>query len=250
VSNRILSVVLRDASLVPAEAVVHVTVTVERLDAGTEVRGRLMGPRCRFASTIEVAYHLRKLSSSGGSVTLRAVIPEASFWDPQAPHLYGGPVELWQDGQRVEAVTVRHGLRHVALGPRGLRVNGHLLRLRGRRAAALDDGAALALREAGYNLVVAPVNQETKAIWEVADRIGLFVLGEEGDASLQNELSRHPSCLGWLAGDEGVIVRQADARFAVRRAPEGNGDHPVLLLDAAAGQADDAVMGVVEGDGS
>jgi hypothetical protein len=245
-SNRILSVTLRDASLVPAEAVVHVTVVSERLDAGTEVRGRLMGPRCRFASTIEVAYHLRKLSSSSDSVTLRAVIPEASFWDPQSPHLYGGPIELWQDGQRVETITVRHGLRHLALGPRGLRVNGHLLRLRGRRVTALDDNAALALREAGYNLVVVPVGEVTTAIWEVADRIGLFVLGVEGEAPVQSELSRHPSCLGWLVGDEGVIVGQADARFVARRAPEGNGDLPVLLLDAAAGQGGDAVMGVVE----
>jgi hypothetical protein len=246
VSNRILSVSLRDATLVPAEAVVHVTVTPARIDAGTEVRGRLMGPRCRFASTIEVAYHLRKLTASADSVTLRAVIPEASFWDPQSPHLYGGPVELWQDGQRVETVTVRHGLRHLTLGPRGLRVNGHLLRLRGRRAAVLDDDDAFLLREAGYNLVVAPVQEETKTIWEVADRIGLFVLGEGGDSSVQSELSRRPSCLGWLVGDEGVIVGQADARFAARRSSAGNGDLPVLLLDAPAGQGGEAVMGVVE----
>ena len=36
-SNRILSVSVRDATLVPAEAIVRVIVSVERLDAGTEV---------------------------------------------------------------------------------------------------------------------------------------------------------------------------------------------------------------------
>jgi Glycosyl hydrolases family 2 len=248
VSNRIRSIHLRDASLVPAEAVVHVVVFPERIDAGTQVRGRLMGPRCRFASTVEVAYHLRQLSASADSVTLRAVIPEASFWDPQSPHLYAGPVELWQDGQRVEAITVRHGLRHLTLGPRGLRVNGRLLALRGRRVTGLDDTAALALRESGYNLVVVPVKEETKAIWEVADRIGLFVLGRlEGEAGLRGVLSGHPSCLGWLKGDDGVLVGETEASFVARASGQGNGDRPALLLDAPAGQGGDAVLGVVEG---
>ena len=243
-SNRILSVTLRDASLVPAEAVVHVAVTVERLDPDVEVRGRLMGPRCRFARTIEVAYHLRRLSVADNTVTLRAVIPEASFWDPQSPHLYAGPVELWQAGQRIESVTIRHGLRHLTLGPRGLRVNGQLLRLRGRQVAALDDEAALALRGAGYNLVVAPLSEETKAIWEVADRLGLFVLGQGGEAALRARLGGHPSALGWLDGGDGSLVGQPEAGFAVRRAGEADGDRPVLLLDAT--DAADAALGVVE----
>jgi hypothetical protein len=246
VSNRILSVALSDVSLVPAEAVVRVVVTPERLDACTEVRGRLMGPRCRFAGTVEVAYHLRKLSSDR-AVTLRAVIPEASLWEPQTPHLYAGPVELWQDGQRCEVVNVRHGLRYLALGPRGLRVNGHLLRLRGRRVTRLEEAAALALRESGYNLVVAPVTEESRAIWEVADRIGLFVLGRaEGESALAEQLTAHPSCLGWIRGDEGEIAGQAGATFSVRASGEANGDGPVLL-DAPAGQGGESVLGVIEG---
>src|SRR5262245_14596505 len=156
-SNRILSVTIRDRSPAPAEAEVHITIVPERLDSGTEVRGRLMGPRCRFAETIEVAYHLRPLRvpTGGPGVTLRAVVPEASFWEPQTPHLYSGPVELWQDGQRAEVVQVRHGFRRVTLGPRGLRLNGHPIALRGRGIASLDDESALAMRESGYNLVVA-----------------------------------------------------------------------------------------------
>ena len=175
------------------------------------------------------------------------MIPEASFWEPQSPHLYAGPVELWQDGQRCEVVSVRHGLRHLALGPRGLRLNGHLLRLRGRRVTHLDDSSALALREAGYNLVVAPVTEELRAVWEVADRIGLFVLGRaEGESSLTEQLSGHPSCLGWISGDEGVIVGQPGATFSVRASGEANGDGPVLL-DAPAAQGGEAVIGVIEG---
>src|SRR4051812_29444194 len=112
-SNRILAVTLTTHSSAPAQAEVRAQVQVERLTPTTELRGRLMGPRCSFASTIEVAYHFRPVDDT----TLRAVIPEASLWDPVSPFLYEGPVELWQDGVRVDRALVRHGLRRFSLGP-------------------------------------------------------------------------------------------------------------------------------------
>src|SRR4051812_43711206 len=101
-SNRIRHLEIRNHSLVPAEAVVHLTVVPDRLDAGTRAAGRLMGPRCAFASTVEVAYHFRPwtVPTSEPALTFRAVIPEASFWEPETPFLYAGPLELWQDGTR------------------------------------------------------------------------------------------------------------------------------------------------------
>src|SRR5947209_11801199 len=118
-TNSILHVELSDHSLVPAEAEVRLTVVPRFLNAGTEVRGRLMGPRCRFASTVEVAYHFRPLlvPTSQPALTVRAIIPEASFWESQSPHVYSGPVAIGQDGQRSEVVQLRHGLHHLVLGP-------------------------------------------------------------------------------------------------------------------------------------
>src|SRR4051812_11934568 len=103
-TNAILKVELSDYSLIPAEAEVRVTVVPQLVNTRTEVRGRLMGPRCRFASTVEVAYHFRPLliPTAQPALTVRAIIPEASFWEPQSPHLYAGPLELWQDGQRCQ----------------------------------------------------------------------------------------------------------------------------------------------------
>ena len=209
-SNRILNVELRDRSVIPAEAEVLVTVTPHRLDSGTAVRGRLMGPRCHFATTIEVAYHLRPLLVPTGrpALTMRAIIPEASLWEPETPHLYTGPIELWQDGARCEVVEVRHGLRQLSLGPRGLRLNGRMMRLRGRSVDRLDEAEAIGLRKAGYNLLVAPVSDKTQQVWEVADRIGFLVLGQLSKGVTTERLcalARHPSCLGWLAG-EGVSL--------------------------------------------
>src|SRR5262245_8326353 len=195
-TNRIVHVELRDRSVVPAEAEVHVIVFPEHLDPRTEARGRPMGPRCRYASTVEVAYHLRPLLVPTGrpAIGLRAILPEANLWSPEAPHLYEGPIELWQDGERCDVVEVRHGLRQFSVGPRGLRVNGRLTTLRGREVAGLDDGEALALRHSGHNLVLAAVRPDMADVWEVADRIGLLVLGRitAAPAGLVPRLAGHP----------------------------------------------------------
>src|SRR5262249_10780296 len=133
-NNRIRRVEVRDRSAVPAEAEVWVTVVPEQITPTTEVRGRLMGPRCPYASTVEIAYPLRplpRLGVVGSGLVRRLVIPEASLWDPESPFLYQGPVELWQDGRRCDQVAVSRGLRTISLGPRGLRWNGRPLTLRG-----------------------------------------------------------------------------------------------------------------------
>jgi hypothetical protein len=206
-TNRIVHLELHDASTVPAEAEVRLVVVPERLTPTTEVRGRLMGPRCRFASTVEVAYHFRPLPPGAavpaGALAVRALIPEASLWAPETPFLYEGPVELWEEGGLLERVAVRHGLRHLGLGPAGLRVNGRPLPLRGRELASCSEEQALELRRAGYNLVVVPA--EAGGAWAVADAVGLFVLGRAGSMSsrsaLPAERTRHPSHLGWLGAE-------------------------------------------------
>jgi hypothetical protein len=199
--NRIRHVEVRDQSLSPAQAEVHVLVTPEARTPATEARGRLMGPNCPYSSTVEVAYPLRPLPAEGEALACHVVIPEPSLWEPESPFLYRGPVELWQDGARCDRVTLSHGLRSLSLGPRGLRVNGRPLALRGRASDRLSDDEALALRRAGCNLLVAPA--AAAPLWDTADRLGFLVLGRVSDAGEETlrrlaELERHPSCLGWL----------------------------------------------------
>ncbi len=229
--NRILDIQLEDRSLDPVSAEVWVNVTPERLTPTTEVRGRLMGPSCPYASTVEIAYPLTPLRRPEhlvpGVVRLRVVIPEASLWDTQAPHLYAGPVELWQDGRRCDRVEVRLGLRQLRLGPRGLSLNGRPLTLKGRLCEACFPEQALALRRDGCNTLLIPVSPTTKTVapWDVADRFGLLVIGRlpppgEELVSLLQALNHRPCCFGWIVGPE-WFADEWLARLAQGNGPRG-----------------------------
>ena len=186
-TNRIVRVSLRDHALTPAEADVRVTVASERSDGGTEVRGRFVGPCCLFAETIEVAYPLRRAGEE-----YRVVIPEPSYWDTFSPHLYLVHVELWQDGTKCDEVRLRHGLRGLRGTAKGLMVNGSLQTLRGRIIPSISEDEARRLRLDGVNLLIAPAL--VPGVWEIADRVGFFVLG----MGMNEALAEHPSHLGWL----------------------------------------------------
>jgi hypothetical protein len=204
-----------DMRLDPTEADVWISVYPERLTSVTQVRGRLLGPRCPYATTVEVAYslreHSREYESTGTPhLTARVVIPEASLWDPESPFLYQGPVELWQGGERCDQVHVSHGLRTLSLGPQGLRCNGRLFPLRGVVRGVWSDGEARSVHQAGVNTLLAPAGAGP-ALWHLADRFGFLVLHRITDeAGLRAELQRaltfrtHACCLGWVVTPEAV----------------------------------------------
>lgn len=275
-SNQILHVRLSDHSLDPAQAELRISVTAEHVAPTTELRGRLMGPRCAYAATVEVAYPLRPFVRPD-ALSGRVVIPEPSLWEPSCPFLYGGAVELWQDGQRCDLTPIRRGLRRVLLGSAGLRVNGEPLVLRGRTVTECNEAQAESLRRGGVNLLLTAATGSPAALWDVADRQGFFVLGRLNDlrdASLKSTvaLSDHPSCLGWLlpsgVGDAAAVIRRLNRQTLVGvelveepqaplpkgvnfiACPSGLADGlralglPLLLLDA--GPAAPGVFGMVE----
>jgi hypothetical protein len=214
------------------------TITVQRHDpAETEIHlvapepvtARLLGPRCRFASTVEVAYWFRPAPGLPG--TLRAIVPEPSFWDPESPFLYDAIVRT-AAGSEIRRTI---GLRSVQLGPDGFRIERRPLLLNAVARDRLDDAAAL--RQAGVNAIVCPVTPETTSIWADADSWGFFVLGELSTDSLPMVagLENHASCLGWIcppdlpppAGFVGIRTGPGTAppawtRFTVGDLPSGD----------------------------
>jgi hypothetical protein len=109
------SVEIRDHRLDLAEAEVRLVFTLRQPVGPIELKGRLVGPRNAYASTIEVAYPLRPLAGPQQQdpriVVGRIVIPEPCFWEPGAPNLYEGPVELWGGDKLLVRLEVSHGLR-------------------------------------------------------------------------------------------------------------------------------------------
>ncbi len=201
---RIRAVRLANHRLNPAEAELWVALQTEPDAAAVEVRGRLMGPRCPYAATVEIAYPLRPLPAAlgaAGGYQARILIPEPSLWEPQTPFLYDGPLELWQDGRRYDQVRVSHGLRVLQIGPPGLRVNGKPLPLHGVRRETLTEDEARALHDRGVNLLLTDVRDGVTQPWDVADRFGLLVLGRlrtAADVAAALRLRGRASVLGWV----------------------------------------------------
>jgi hypothetical protein len=78
------------------------------LPADVEVSGRVMGPRCVGATTVEVAYRLRPTKAAD---TWQVLIPDPVFWSAERPMVYEGPVELRRDGQIVGSLHVSIGIK-------------------------------------------------------------------------------------------------------------------------------------------
>ncbi len=205
-SNRILGVQVRDRSLDPAQVELWLTAETEHVSATTELRGRLTGPRCLYAATVEVAYPLRpfvRRPEGLNGPAARVVIPEPSLWDPEGPFVYQGTIELWEDGRRCDQVPLRRGLRRVLLGPGGLRVNGRALFLHGRPVEQFDETQAGPLRNSGCNLLFVPGRAAAERVWDYADALGFFVLGwlnelDDVTPGCTAGMADHPSCFGWL----------------------------------------------------
>jgi hypothetical protein len=102
VTNRIVELHVRPRRWDPAEAELWITVVPEHRTPTTEIRGRLVGPRCPGVTTVEVALPLRPVPRADGPLTVRVIIPEPVACEPGRPYRYEGFVELWQDGQPVD----------------------------------------------------------------------------------------------------------------------------------------------------
>jgi beta-galactosidase/beta-glucuronidase len=113
-SNKLLQVTAQLRRLSAAEAEVWLLVEAERVTPTTEVRGRLVGPRCPGVSTIEVAYFLRPFPRQPEGIaplSRRVVIPEPSLWETERPYVYRAIVELCEDGAVCDRAEFDYGLR-------------------------------------------------------------------------------------------------------------------------------------------
>ena len=206
--NRITQFSIADRVLGPTEAEIWVLADAESITPTTELRGRLVGPTCPYSTTIEVAYPLRPFPKPPAGLpplARRLNVPEPSFWDPVAPFLYHGIVELWQDGQCCDRRTFRHGFRDARIDGETVVWNGKAMKLSIVDRSDLTETELPALRRNGVNAIVLP--GEAESLWQAAERLGFAVIGR---ASKPRpgwlELTRSAACLGW------IIPREANSK--------------------------------------
>jgi len=205
-ANRIKHYRILVGPATPAEAWIGISVYPERLTSVTQVRGRLVGPRCPFATTVEVAYPTREQSreyetTGTPKIMLRVIIPEPNLWEPETPFLYQGPLELFQGKEHCDTVQIACSLRTLQLGPRGLRLTGRPLVLNGVSTSEYSEAKLRTLHQAGYNTLVVPPGPDITRWCELADRFGFFILGRiknKADVKSRDLRSSSPSILGWL----------------------------------------------------
>lgn len=223
-TNRIRDITVVNHRLDPHETELRILVEVENLTPTTEIKGRLMGPRNAFASTVEIAYPMREVQKGR---EMRVIIPEPSWWSPQSPFLYQGPLDLWQDGELVERIQISHGIRTLQLMPAGLRLNGQPFVLRGRMVEPpCLEADFLRFRKEGINTVVTYIDPSGGIdSWGWADRCGFFIIGStwpwpEVFGRWKNELKQHPSNFGWaFLHDEltnPALEKSGDMFFGIR----------------------------------
>lgn len=208
-TNLIRDVYVVNHRLDPHETELRVHVEVETLTPTTEIKGKLLGPRSAYASTVEIAYPLREVRRDD-HIEMRVVIPEACWWEPKTPFLYQGAVELWQDGARSERIEICHGIRSLQLTSMGLRLNGKPFVLRGKLVQPeFSETQVASLRDAGMNCLLTARFDASLASWGITDQLGVFVLVEWMDylESLLRDaktLNQHASCVGCIGRAEWV----------------------------------------------
>ncbi len=207
--NRIRDVVVLNHRLDPVETELAIFVLLETVTPGTQLKGRLTGPRCALSSTIEIAYAVRECDRSD-PIELRVIIPEPCWWEPETPFLYVGSLELWQDGEFCERVALSHGIRWLQLTSKGLHLNGMPFTLRGKDVEpTLTESAARTLREKGFNALFTTVAEPRLDLWKVADRMGFLVIGMAPEMmtflDCRNELTAHPSTFGWIFNRADIV---------------------------------------------
>jgi hypothetical protein len=184
----------------PTEAELRISVMVAPGSNNLQIRGRTIGPRCLYASTVEVAYPLRALAMEAlepDILAARVIIPEPCAWEPASPFLYHGIVELWQADQRLGQTVFERGLRQLQIGPRGAKLNGRPLHLHVKEIGEDHTVDLHEVRASGFNCVLVQLEPSDR-LWSEADRIGLLVIGRIGPATsveMLNAFARHPSCI-------------------------------------------------------
>ncbi|MGN6424346.1 MAG: beta-galactosidase GalA [Asticcacaulis sp.] len=193
-------------------------------DAQIIVTSRLFDAAGHIAA--EVASPVSLAAHSQATVTQAAQIAKPHLWSLDDPHLYTVRTELSRDGQLIDAVVTRFGLRDMRFdAQKGFFLNGQWLKIRGTNNHQDHAGVGVALTDTlhrwrvsqlkamGANAWRCSHNPPAPALLDACDELGVLVIDEtrmmtstpEGLDQLAALIRRdrnHPSIMLWSIGNE------------------------------------------------
>ncbi len=123
------------------------------------------------------------------NVVQTITVPNPRLWYPQSPYLYQLYSSIYQDDQIIDQIITPVGIRRISFDAKdGFKINGEKCYLRGTNrhqeypyiGYALSDNAnyrdALAIKQAGFNLVRLSHYPHSPAFLAACDQLGIFVI--------------------------------------------------------------------------
>lgn len=137
--------------------------------------GTLVGPRCRWASTLPVVARLAAGNPAPGAraALAKTVLTEPSYWTPDLPNVYRLEARLADGDRTVATFDLMVGLRRLGVRGRSFWLDGRRWVPRGvSRIAATCDPTALHRAGLGVAMVDPPAG-----VCSAADEIGMPIIG-------------------------------------------------------------------------
>lgn len=126
-------------------------------------------------------------------------IENAHLWCEEDPYLYTVKAILIRDGETIDEASDRFGMREISWGPKGLKINGKEVLLRG-GCIHHDNGVLGAcdfrdaeyrrvrlMKESGFNAIRSAHNPASKALLDACDELGVYVMDETFDMWIINK---------------------------------------------------------------
>lgn len=197
----------------------------------------------------EASTPVTAVSSHQQTVALSVAIANARLWTPDDPFLYTARMRLSRQGQVVDELPVRFGLREITAEGGKLYLNGKPLYLSGYGDDATEPITGMLpadkniyerrlklMRSFGFNFVRHHSCVPHDEYFEVADEVGMLVQPEAGMAytgfwrtgrqlfeqewpAMVRAFRNHPSIWAWCMGNE-LFLGEFPERSAGRRAGE------------------------------
>ena len=131
--------------------------------------------------------------ATGAVASVEFSIENARLWSAETPNLYQCRVTLMENGEVVDEVTEKFGIRMLEWSNQGLFINGQATLLRGGcihhdngilGAATYDQAEerrVRILKEAGFNAIRSAHNPTSRALLNACDKYGMYVMDETFD---------------------------------------------------------------------